>query len=147
MTLNEAITTFQEAQHEFIGSLNTLPVAKQEQSGARGVWSPKDVIAHLTGWMQEAMRRYPRYALGTGDIKYNIDAYNALNVRLRRLHSYDAVLAEFHHVADQWMAMANAVTLQQHEHDKRYAHWLTSLARELREHGEQMAAFAKVTSS
>ena len=122
----------------------TYPERLQTQSGACGTWSAREVIAHLNGWIVEALRRFPRYARGTGDITYNKDSFNGVSIRLRRGKDYEMIVAELRDVSAKLAQFARTLPeyeIQQNGH--RYVEWLTNLTREAHEHITQLQEFAR----
>jgi DinB family protein len=76
------------AWRAFKESYAGLSEAQLMESGVSGVWSVRDIIAHVTTWEEEALthlpsiledRRPPRYSVTYG----GIDAFNAQMTRLK----------------------------------------------------------------
>ena len=140
-TFANIITDFESAYRDFITVAETYPVALQTQAGVCGTWSVREVVAHLCGWIVEAHRRYPRYALGTGNMQYNTDAFNEVSVWLRREKDFSDMLDELRRVSGQLTEMARELPEAQITRETRYAEWLTNLTREAHEHRIQLQSF------
>ena len=143
-TFHTIITDFESAYQKLIAIAEAYPERLQTQSGACGAWSAREVIAHLSGWMVEAMRRFPRFAIGTGDITYNKDTFNSVSVRLRRGRDYESIVAELRDVSAKLAQFSRTLPDHEIQHNgHRYAEWLTNLTREAYEHSIQLQEFAR----
>lgn len=140
------IQAYEAAYATFFQRAAAYPAHLQHIAGVCGVWSAHDVLAHLSGWTVEAKRRYQRYAEGTGDMQYNVDAYNQISVWQRRERSYAEVLAELRTLVAELAALASEVTEAQLQRDDRYRYWLIELTREAHEHGSELQTFLEAQS-
>lgn len=140
------IETFQTTTSEFemvyqnlIAVAEKLPESAQTTAGVCGTWSAREVLAHLAGWVVEALRRYPRYAIGTGEIQYNTDAFNAVSVWSRDGKLYDEILDEVRDGSTKLVTFARGLSEAEIQRNgQRYAEWLTRLASDAREHTQQL---------
>jgi len=91
------------AWRAFKESYAGLCEAQLIEPGVSGVWSVRDIIAHVTTWEEEALkhlpsiledRRPPRYSVTYG----GIDAFNAQMTRLKGGLSLSAVFRQFDEV-------------------------------------------------
>lgn len=139
----EQLQNFEEAYTTFINLVETYPFDLQTKSGACGEWSAREVVAHINGWFIEAQRRYRRYAKGTGNIEYNIDAFNQVSLWLCRDKDYEQLVDELKTLSTELAQMARDVPDVYRERDHRYAEWLEAMAREAQTHGDQLRAFAE----
>ncbi|MDQ7026895.1 MAG: maleylpyruvate isomerase N-terminal domain-containing protein [Anaerolineae bacterium] len=143
LSFNDCITDFETAYATLITVAESYPDDLQTQAGVCGTWSARELIAHLCGWIVEALRRYPRYALSTGDIDYNTDAFNEVSIWLRREKGYDSIVSELRDSSAKLAQFARDLPESQIERNgQRYMEWLTSLTREAREHSAQLKDFA-----
>jgi hypothetical protein len=136
-------TEFEAAFQKLIAVAENYPEALQTKAGACGTWSAREVLAHFSGWLVEALRRYSRYERGTGHVQYNKDAFNEVSIWLRREADYEMMLQELRDRVGKLSNLAQNLTEAQIQHEARYAEWLTSLAQEAREHTSQLEEFAK----
>ena len=139
--LSDALAQYESDFAHLQTVLAQYPASLRMAPGACGEWSPQQVVAHLSGWLQEAQRRYKRFHTGTGKINYNIDAFNAVSVRKRKDHNWAHAVAELERLAFELAALARKVPDERAEHDDRYEEWLETMADEFREHGAQLIAF------
>jgi hypothetical protein len=87
MTARESLVDTLEREHAgFIALLAGIPAQAQEQKGAAGVWSVKNVVAHLTAWELVVLQALPEM-LATGKrpevlvtVAANRDAWNEAEV-------------------------------------------------------------------
>jgi hypothetical protein len=116
----DTLHTFRQAYSDLLNALATSPTDKRTQ----------DNLAQLCGWLQEALRRYPRYEGGTTNIHYNEEGFNAVSVRLRQHKTWQEIISEVQHLADQLANTAQALPPHLIQKDPRYADWLVSLTRD-----------------
>ena len=136
-------TEFEAAFQKLIMVAENYPAALQTKAGACGKWSGREVLAHFSGWLVEALRRYSRYERGTGHVQYNKDAFNEVSVWLRREADYEMMLQELRDRVGKLSHLAQNLTEAQIQHEPRYTEWLTDLAHEAREHTAQLEEFAR----
>ncbi len=140
-TFAEQLQKFQQAFDALISIAEQYPAESQTTPGVTGEWSAREVLAHINGWIVEAQRRFPRYAKGTGNIDYNIDAFNAVSVWLRDGKDFEQILDETRKLVAKMLTMANDLADVYIERDKRYGEWLNILSEEAENHGEQLRTF------
>ena len=143
----ETLAHYEETYRQFFDLLARYPASLRTKEGACGDWSPQQVVAHLSGWIVEAKRRYPRYATGTGGIDYNIDAFNDVSVRQRKGHNWAHAVAELEKLIGELAAMARQITPEQAERDDRYRKWLSIMAEACQEHMQQLKVFEQAQTA
>lgn len=141
----QELQTFQKSYEKLFSTMESYPQDKQTLSGVCGEWSARDVLAHINGWIVEAQRRYPRFAKGTGKIDYNIDAFNAVSIRLRADKDFEQILEETRSLVDKLVSMAGELPEVYIERDERYTKWLHILIEEADNHGHQLQDFLETT--
>ena len=137
----EQLQKFQQSFDSLIAIAEQYPPDLQTTPGVTGEWSAREVLAHLNGWLVEAGRRFPRYAKGTGNINYNIDAFNAVSIWLRENKDFEQILDETRKLVAKMVGMANDLPDVYIERDNRYSEWLVALSKEAHNHGEQLRTF------
>lgn len=140
-SLTEMIDTMEDAYEAFLSLARAYPAGLRTRSGACGEWSAQQVLAHLCGWFAEGQRRYRAFGRGTGDMQYNIDAFNRVSLWQRRSMTYDELIAELERRMRGFVQAARGLTPQQIEREERYVQWLHSMTREARLHADQLRAF------
>lgn len=138
--LHDALTRFEEAYQHFLAEADSYPDEKRTASGACGEWSPREILAHMAGWLKEAQRRFRRYGKGTGDIRYNTDAFNEVSLWQRRDTDYSAILAELKTESAQVAAVIRGLSERQQD-DERYIEWLNALGKDARNHLSDLQQF------
>lgn len=140
---------FKTTYDDLASLLETYPIAKAEQSGALGVWSPKQIIAHLSGWVVEATQRYRDIPQGnTPDKTYlDWDAFNAESVESRAHLSWDETLADFKQAVATWVIEIEAISAVMVAKDARFLEWLTSQNQEFQNHANDLRDFIKDISA
>jgi hypothetical protein len=93
--LNNLDKAWQQFNESFFGLTDT----QMTQSGVTGIWSVKDIIAHVSTWEEEALkalplvlqdRKLPRYK----DLYGGLNAFNALMTEKKRLLSLSEILMQ-----------------------------------------------------
>lgn len=141
---SEAVARFRDSFDTLLDLLGNYPVDLRESGGACGEWSPREVIAHLSGWLEEAQRRYSHFDdQVSGNAKYDIDAFNARSVAARRHFGWNSMIAELRGLVRDLMARAESLPDERRANDPRYREWLVALARDCALHDGQLTDFAE----
>jgi DinB superfamily len=139
-----ALAAYQRAYWDLFRLLATYPAEQGEQPGACGVWSPKQVLAHCSGWNVEALRRYDQYAAGDATpVHYDFDSFNAKSVEDRAHLNWQATVQEVIDTAGALYQRSRGLPDEAQLNDPRHAEWLTALADDCRDHTEQLKAFVQ----
>lgn len=135
----------QSAYADLVTLLDTYPKDKAEEAGALGVWSPKQIVAHLSGWVDEATQRFRDISQGNvaNKIYDDTDAFNVESVDSRAALSWDETVADFKHVVTIWFREVEQISAIMVAKDERFLEWLTALHHELRHHAEDLRQFIK----
>jgi hypothetical protein len=138
-----ALNHLRDVYNTLFDLVNTYPEALRERKGASGWWSPRQVLAHLCGWLAEAIRRYHVFDSGEqGSMEYDDDAFNAQSVEERKDYDWQMVLDELRHSFQEFLSLASRVSPQRAAEDLRYPDWLRGLATDCKEHTKQLREFA-----
>lgn len=106
---SEALARWSEAVRNFFALLDEVPPGLGERPGACGIWSVKEVVAHLAGWEWETVRRM-RLAVANPnlpDAAYDVDGFNAASVAVRSRMSWRATVEDLQKAS---AALANTAT-------------------------------------
>lgn len=138
----ERLATFDASYRALFALLASYPASLREKNGACGLWSPRQVLAHLSGWLVEADRRYDNYAAGdTKAVHYDFDSFNAASVNARAALSWTKTVDELQTLHQAFSARARGLSDDQVA-DGRHTQWLEALDEDCREHYEQLHSFA-----
>lgn len=146
-TFLEKFAQFQVAYASFLDITSRYSDAIQTETGVSGDWSAREVVAHINGWIVEALRRFPRFAKGTGDIKYNIDAFNAVSIWLRDGKDFDQLIDELQQLMIKVSGFVAEIDDLYTNRDARYGEWLDILTEQAEIHGEELQQFLETKSS
>ena len=95
MTPTQLLTRLDERWREFQESFAGLPDDALLAPGVTGVWSVRDLIAHVTTWNEEALKALPLVLEGKPLPRYasmgGIDAFNAREQERKRGMSFGQV--------------------------------------------------------
>ena len=99
MNRTQLLNRVERAWAEFRESYAGLPEPEVLRSGVTGLWSVRDIIAHVTWWEEEALTHLPLILAGERPPRYSvvyggIDAFNALMTERRKHLSLADVLRE-----------------------------------------------------
>ncbi len=139
--LTDAIQQFRSTYNSLFDLAEYWPTDRRAQSGACGVWSIREVLAHCSGWLVEVNRRFDGYDAGDSQkIQYVFDEFNARSVDTRAGRSWNEIVRELHGLVDDLIARAQALPSDK-TGDKRYRRWLEIMAEDCREHTAGLRAF------
>lgn len=139
------------AESRFLDAYETLfklvdyyPETRRERPGACGEWTPKQVLAHLSGWLVEADRRFTAFEKGDkSDISYAdiADDYNAHAVSGRAHLNWRQTIAELRLRVFSLATRISNIPDNISRADSRYLEWMDGLTRDCRTHTRQLRDF------
>jgi uncharacterized protein (TIGR03083 family) len=130
------------AYGNLMAALEALPPEQRERPGLCGTWSARQLVAHLAGWHYEAVRRYAEITAGDPfDKTYDAEAFNALQVEAREHLTWQQTLEDLREVMDILHTQARDLPERLAAAEPRYAEWLDGLARDAREHLDQVRSW------
>jgi len=137
--LSESLARWQASSQAFHDLLQRVPETHSALAGVSGIWSVKQIVAHIAGWQREAYRRFQDYQRGLPVAEaYDDNAFNASSVNALRLLNWRETLETY----EQTQADLSALALSLHEDDRApYGEWLWDLADDLDEHGQEIQAW------
>jgi DinB superfamily len=102
-----------------------LSDSQMTESGVTGIWSVKDIIAHVTWWEEEALKHLPLINKGGRPPRYSvdyggIDAFNALMTEQKRGLSLSDVLRQRDETHRQLIAYVQSAPEEQFTRDTRF---------------------------
>lgn len=136
------LARFNRAYDGLFELLEDMPEAIGEKPGAVGIWSPKQVLAHLDGWVMEANHQFA--ALDAGQAVAALpdeDLFNASAVALRADWSWEEQISSLMASVDTLTARAAELTPEQWTQNPGYWHWFDGLAEDVEEHTPQLRVF------
>lgn len=143
--LNAHLERFQTAYKDLFHVIRTYPETLREQSGACGFWSPRQVLAHLSGWLVEGDTRFRLYEKeeSTAPKRYDMDVFNAESVAARAHLTWEETINELRSNENILVQHVQKVITRGETHVNGYAKWLDALAEDCEAHTEQIRTFAK----
>ncbi len=147
---NNSLARFRRGYTALFALMDDLPEELRERSGACGEWSPKQILAHLSGWIVEASQRYRDFEAGdptrrTYDWDTDYAIFNAQSVTEREHLSWDDTLTDLRKAVHSFSLHAEQVTPEQADADARYEEWLIALWNDCVEHMGQLCRFIAET--
>lgn len=136
---------FQTAYAQFFELTEHYPAHLVDVPGACGEWSPRQVVAHLSGWVIEGQRRFNEVLAGDviPSMRYDVDTFNAEQVAARAHLDWNATLIELQSVVSDLDAQAQAIAVDRRTTDSFFAGWLKALAHDVEQHIIQLRQFAE----
>lgn len=101
MQKNDVVDELRAARTELMAALEGLTPEQMRMAGAVGIWSVKDVLAHLTAWESELVtalnqatkKRAPQIVLID-----DLDEWNAKQYHISAARSAESILVDFESV-------------------------------------------------
>lgn len=119
------VSELRELQKELLEAAQRLEESQREQSGVCGVWSPKEVLAHLTGWDKEVTRQFRLFQDGLEKaIEHDIDKFNQQSVSKRSQLSWEETLAEYRDVQNEFIEVAHSIPPSELSQNGEYHDWM-----------------------
>lgn len=114
MAKSDVITDLRAARESLLQAIDGLTDEQMFQVGAVGIWSVKDVLAHLVAWEAElvtTLSRLDQYKQRPPQIVEieDLDEWNEAQYRVNVARSLDAVLEDFHGVHKHLVAAIQAL--------------------------------------
>jgi Mycothiol maleylpyruvate isomerase N-terminal domain len=128
-----------EKAHTFFMSVvaKLLP-ERHDQPGVCGVWTPRQVVAHLTGWNAEATRGFGAFMAGDPEhFVQDVDAFNSQSVDQRSQLTWDETLLELATTHASFQQAISALALA-HPTSPGYLGWLKGRIEDYEIHTTQM---------
>lgn len=136
---HELLAQHAEAFSAFIATAEQLPPSKRDTPGVCGVWSPKDVAAHMIHWEAEAANRFKAFLNGKiANKTYDVNSDNALTVTQYHDAAWEQVMTELVHAHEKLLNLCAVVESGFVETDSRFTEWLNGRVDDLRLHTEQL---------
>lgn len=121
----ELTDRLKDLQNEFIRITQRLEKSRRTEPGVCGSWSPKEVVAHLSGWDKEVIRQFDLFLDGLDEaIEHDIDEFNKQSVYERSHLSWDETVNELKEAHQQFYRKAKSIPLQQIAKNDEYRDWM-----------------------
>ncbi|MDR8392601.1 DinB family protein [Aliifodinibius sp. S!AR15-10] len=138
-TWKSLITELRNLQFEFIEVAQQLEQSKREKPGVCGSWSPKQVIAHITGWDKEVIRQFELFRDGLEKaIEHDIDEFNKNSVEDRNHLSWDETITELQQAHKLFYEMAKSISSGERSKNEDYREWIEVQIDHYKHHTEQL---------
>jgi hypothetical protein len=134
---------FQRAYAALFDLIQHYPEALYDKEGASGYWSPRQVLSHFIGWLDEMCRRYEALAAGNDAISpYDTDEFNARTVAEYADKTWWEVAEALEAAYNRFNACADRVTSEDALNHSGYIAWQIALAKDCENHSQDLIAFA-----
>lgn len=139
---------FAQTYEALFDLLETYPADKREQPGACGVWSARQVLAHLAGWLEEALTQYDRVLSGgETTFEHDLDGFNDQSVQARADLDWAATVADLKASHARFVHKSRTLDDSLANSGPVFTGWQLGLARDCKFHTGQLIAFAAASSS
>lgn len=140
--MNRSLQQFMNSYHHLFEVAARYPADRAERPGACGEWSAKQVLAHCSGWIAEALRRYEMYDRGENSgVRYDFDGFNAQSVADRAGLTWDETVGELYGLVDVYRFRIARLKPEVIAANRRYMAWVDSLADDCANHTVQLEQF------
>lgn len=117
---------------------------RRELTGACGEWNARQVMAHMSGWLTEAVQRYDAFERGdTSTVDYDDEhdnaRFNQASVDERAGLNWEETVQDLRQSYERYLTRAGKVV--DPEQDPRYANWQQGLWQDCVEHLGQLTRF------
>ncbi|HEU5199988.1 MAG TPA: DinB family protein [Ktedonobacterales bacterium] len=130
---------FAAAFDNLLEACEQIDPALHEQQVVDGQWSPKALVAHLTGWEHEATERFWRFLAGpTENITYDNDSFNSRSIAARQHLTWNQTIRELKTARQSFLEAIAAVTPDDLAHEPRFSEWLANITEHYAEHTMQL---------
>lgn len=112
MPIQESLAQLAESRQVFLHTLQGLSEAQITREPVEGIWTIKDLLAHLASWENCCLVPLRVYAAGGDFIPEAIPDHNAWNhaqSQRWQAQSLAAILADYHAIRDEFVTLAAAL--------------------------------------
>lgn len=133
------VSELRELQRELLEIAKSLEEFQREQSGVCGTWSPKEVLAHLTGWDDEVTRQYRLFLDGLEKaIEHDIEKFNKRSVSQRSHQSWEETLVELRDAQNEFIEVAHTIPPSELSENREYRDWMEVQIEHYQHHIQQL---------
>lgn len=126
-------------QYQFVDVAQQIEKTKRNESGVCGSWSPKQVVAHISGWDKEVIRQFGLFQDGFEKaIEHDIDEFNKKSVKERSHLSWEETIAELQQAHEQFYQRAKTISSQELSKNEEYKDWVQVQIDHYIHHTEQL---------
>ncbi len=127
------------AESEFMQTVKNINPGISEHGGVCGIWSAKEVVAHITGWEKEVIRQFQNFLTGpTEDVDYDINSFNLQSVKSRQHLSWSETVKELEEAQKELQLLNNSLDEDKITADKRFINWVVILFKHYKHHNNQL---------
>lgn len=126
-------------QHTFIDVAQQIEKYKRCQPGICGSWSPKQVVAHISGWDKEVIRQFGLFQDGLEKaIEHDIDEFNKKSLMERRHLSWEETITELQQAHEQFSQIAKSISSHELSGNEKYRDWVDVQIEHYKHHTKQL---------
>ena len=142
-TWNSLLDKLGILQQKFIKVAKQIDKPKRNQPGVCGFWSPKEVVAHISGWDKEVIRQFTLFQDGlVKAIEHDIDEFNKKSVSERQHLSCKETIAELQQAHKQFYQRAQSISSQELSKNEEYMNWVKVQIEHYKHHTKQLEKWA-----
>ena len=138
-TWKKLIEELSKLQHDFIEVAQQIEIPGRNRPGVCGSWSPKEVVAHISGWNKEVIRQFSLFRDGLEQaIEDDMDEFNKKSVQERQHLSWEETINELKHTHKQFYHRARSISSQELSGNKEYKAWVEVQIEHYKHHIKQL---------
>lgn len=136
---NDLREQFALASADFLEVVSGIDTPRAAEPGVCGVWSVKEIVAHMTAWDWEAERIFRAFHAGNAETpSYDFDTFNAAAVEERRGRTWEQTRDELRRANMTFGGALANVSVSDQAADPRYQQWLHAFIEHYAEHAGQI---------
>lgn len=107
LSKGQLIHAFDQAHESLL--LAAKGAVQRGENIPEGGWGPREVLAHIAGWGEEAIYRLPTVAQGTPPLKYDDEAFNFAIITMIGDQSFEQIYAILQRTHERFVQMLQAL--------------------------------------
>lgn len=137
-TWRDDVARLKTLQDAFVRRVRELD-ARTRRDAVCGEWTPKEVVAHLTGWELEVTRQFEQFEDGVSDaIEHDVDRFNRESVRARQHLSWRETVDELENAQQAFYRKATSIQDDLVAAHDQFEEWVSVQIDHYRHHLEQL---------
>ena len=140
--MSEIINIIQKYETEyqsFIDVCHKIKTKERLKGGVCGIWSPKQVVDHFSGWAKEALYCFENIKAGKAvNLEFEDDTFNKQSVDERSNLDWDGSLSEMGILKNKIVEFARGLTDEDVAKSKVYVDWIRGMTEDYQEHRKQL---------
>ena len=129
-------------EEEFTKVIDSFNAKVRDQKIAKGSWSVKDILAHIVGWENEALKLFKDFLVNP-DVNdtYDINSFNENSVTSRKNKTWNEIIEELKSIQEELSAFISTLSQKDIDAEDRFSEWVEVLIDHYKHHTMQLKQF------